>query len=305
MLHLPVPGAGHRVLGAPTAAAARCPSARTLVVRRTALPRSLACSCCVPHRQRTTRSADRRGGHQLPQSRRLGHVLSDGPLRTPADEAGQNGTTDHPFGCPGAPDGLPRPQVGALSTQAGELLRPADDGVEHRLGEPSRERVLLADVVAAQQHRARPERHLAPCANGGSGLGHAHAGGGQRGEQPPTTRSRRAPRPRARSAARGAARLPATASRCLRSAVVGLLTGGAHRTPRVRRVCRSSCPSPACVLVGCVASPARCSAAYSQSPLRSPVKMRPVRLPPCAAGASPTTRMRGRRAPQPDTGRPQ
>ena len=45
--------------------------------------------------------------------------------------------------------------------------------------------------------------------------------------------------------------------------------------------------------VGWLASPARCSAANSQSPLRSPVKMRPVRLPPCAAGASPTTTMRG------------
>ena len=37
------------------------------------------------------------------------------------------------------------------------------------------------------------------------------------------------------------------------------------------------------------ARPTRCSDAKRKSPERSPVKTRPVRLPPCAAGASPST----------------
>src|ERR1700758_3197954 len=41
------------------------------------------------------------------------------------------------------------------------------------------------------------------------------------------------------------------------------------------------------------------------SPERSPWKPRPVRLPPSAAGASPTISSRGRSDPQPGTGRPQ
>ena len=81
--------------------------------------------------------------------------------------------------------------------------------------------------------------------------------------------------------------------------------GGAHRTAATIRVPIRRCPSPAWVLVGRAASPARCNAAKSQSPLRSPVNTRPVRLPPWAAGASPTTRISGRSAPQPAIGRPQ
>ena len=46
-------------------------------------------------------------------------------------------------------------------------------------------------------------------------------------------------------------------------------------------------------------------AANRKSPERSPVKTRPVRLPPCAAGASPTSRTRAPRSPKPGTGRPQ
>ena len=54
------------------------------------------------------------------------------------------------------------------------------------------------------------------------------------------------------------------------------------------------------------ANPARCIAANSQSPDRSPVNTRPVRLPPCAAGASPTTQQPGRAGRRsPGTGRPQ
>src|SRR5207244_938183 len=53
------------------------------------------------------------------------------------------------------------------------------------------------------------------------------------------------------------------------------------------------------------ANPVRYRARYSQSPLRSPVNTRPVRLPPCAAGASPTTRRRSWTSQKPGTGRPQ
>ena len=47
--------------------------------------------------------------------------------------------------------------------------------------------------------------------------------------------------------------------------------------------------------VGWFAKPVRWSDAKRKSPDRSPVKMRPVRLPPCAAGASPTTSTRALR----------
>ena len=86
---------------------------------------------------------------------------------------------------------------------------------------------------------------------------------------------------------------------------VGRLAGGAQRTTAVtyasrqararRRVRRRWAGSRI---------PARCSDANRKSPDRSPVKMRPVRLPPCAAGASPTTSDAGRGSPNPGTGRP-
>ena len=90
-----------------------------------------------------------------------------------------------------------------------------------------------------------------------------------------------------------------------RSATDGLFAGGAHRTDATMRTASSRCPSPAAMLSGLAASPHRYSDANNTSPLRSPVKMRPVRLPPCAAGARPTISTRGCSAPQPGTGRPQ
>ena len=64
------------------------------------------------------------------------------------------------------------------------------------------------------------------------------------------------------------------------SSVVGLFCGGAHRTAATIRVSMSSRPSAASVLVGCDARPTRCREANNQSPDRSPVKTRPVRLAP-------------------------
>ena len=72
-----------------------------------------------------------------------------------------------------------------------------------------------------------------------------------------------------------------------RSVTEGLFSGGAHRTAATILAPISRWPSPAAVDVGSAASPHRCSEANRTSPLRSPVKIRPVRLPPCAAGASP------------------
>ena len=57
--------------------------------------------------------------------------------------------------------------------------------------------------------------------------------------------------------------------------------------------------------VGWLAKPARHSAANRKSPERSPVNMRPVRLAPCAAGASPSTSRRAAGSPNPGSGRPQ
>ena len=89
---------------------------------------------------------------------------------------------------------------------------------------------------------------------------------------------------------------PARARRCPVRSRRGLFSGGAHRTAATIRAPISRWPSPAAVrLVGSAASPHRYSEANRKSPLRSPVKIRPVRLPPCAAGASPTISTRGAR----------
>ena len=90
-----------------------------------------------------------------------------------------------------------------------------------------------------------------------------------------------------------------------RSSVVGRFAGGAQWTDAVIQTSVSASPSSARTECGWLASPARCRAAYSQSPLRSPVNIRPVRFAPCAAGASPTTRMRPCGSPNEGTGRPQ
>src|SRR5450631_3476612 len=108
-------------------------------------------------------------------------------------------------------------------------------------------------------------------------------------------------RPGAASARSRSSQIPQVA----RSAGSGLFAGGAQRTAAMIRTPVSDWPSPAWVLVGRLAYPARCSAAYSQSPLRSPVNIRPVRLVPLAAGASPTTRICGSGSPKPGPGRPQ
>ena len=95
--------------------------------------------------------------------------------------------------------------------------------------------------------------------------------------------------------------------RCTRVALLDRrLVGGrraAHRGSDVGVEERS--PSSGRRLTGRSANPTACSAAKRKSPEASPVKTRPVRLPPCAAGASPSSRMRASGSPKPGTGRAQ
>ena len=90
-----------------------------------------------------------------------------------------------------------------------------------------------------------------------------------------------------------------------RSSGVGLLSGGAQRTAAATYASRSTSPSSRASERGWLANPVRCIDANSQSPERSPVNTRPVRFPPCAAGARPTTSNRAAGSPNPGTGRPQ
>jgi hypothetical protein len=95
------------------------------------------------------------------------------------------------------------------------------------------------------------------------------------------------------------------AEQVARSAGVGLLAGGAQRTAATIRMPVSDWPSPAATDVGSAANPVRCNAAYSTSPEESPVNIRPVRLVPLAAGASPTSSTSASGSPNDGPGRPQ
>ena len=80
-----------------------------------------------------------------------------------------------------------------------------------------------------------------------------------------------------------------------------------HSAPRPAiRASTRRWPSPIATLVGFSAQSHRYAATRKESlPLRSPVKIRPVRFPPWAAGARPTiASSRGRSDPQPGMGRP-
>src|SRR3954466_3862588 len=108
-----------------------------------------------------------------------------------------------------------------------------------------------------------------------------------------------------RALARSASSFTAQGRQVSRSSGIGLLAGGAQRTAASIQASMSSRPSSRSTDVGWLAKPARCSAAKRKSPERSPVKMRPVRLPPCAAGARPRMMTRACGSPKPGIGRPQ
>ena len=91
-----------------------------------------------------------------------------------------------------------------------------------------------------------------------------------------------------------------------RSSGVGLFAGGQQRLTAVTYAPCSDSPSSRCD--GCPAdSRSRPGTAppNRKSPDRSPVKIRPVRLPPWAAGARPTSRIRAPASPNPGSGRAQ
>ena len=86
---------------------------------------------------------------------------------------------------------------------------------------------------------------------------------------------------------------------------VGLFPGGAQWAIAVTITRLRTRPSPIEADVAWLASPALCSDRYSQSPLLSPVNIRPVRFAPCAAGASPTISPVASGSPKFGTGLPQ
>jgi hypothetical protein len=90
-----------------------------------------------------------------------------------------------------------------------------------------------------------------------------------------------------------------------RSVEVGLFCGGAQRTAAEIQAPKSRRPSSRWCETGRFAKPVRWSAAKRKSPERSPVKRRPVRLAPWAAGARPRMTTLAAGSPKPGTGRPQ
>ena len=83
------------------------------------------------------------------------------------------------------------------------------------------------------------------------------------------------------------------------------MAGGAQRKAAVMRVSCRMRPSSRCLESGELANPNLYRAPNSQSALRSPVNIRPVRLPPWAAGASPTINKRACGSPKAGRGLPQ
>ena len=131
---------------------------------------------------------------------------------------------------------------------------PGDDGVEHGLGQPAGEGVLLADVVAADQFDGSavgPDQpRNRPVPEPGLGPRHrpARRGGGRQGGVPgdPAEGQDRA-EPRAQPQ-------PATSQGAPRRSVgVGWLPGGAQCTPATIRSPVSASPSPAATASGVLA----------------------------------------------------
>ncbi len=85
----------------------------------------------------------------------------------------------------------------------------------------------------------------------------------------------------------------------------GLFAGGAQRPDAVKYKSLRTRPSSREEADGWFANPARYNAGYKNPPDASPVKFLPVRLEPCAPGASPTTTTRASGSPNPGTGLPQ
>ena len=85
----------------------------------------------------------------------------------------------------------------------------------------------------------------------------------------------------------------------------GLLPGGAQRTTDVMWRSFSSIPSSRDRAIDCDANPVSNNTGYKKFPDPSPVKGRPVRLEPCAPGASPSASTLASGSPKEGTGFPQ
>ena len=156
------------------------------------------------------------------------------------------------------------------------------------LGELAGERVLLRDVVAAEQ-RVGADLGLGAVAEARLRARRRMAERAQRAQRAVPGERRRARRaPGARSSSAQLLDQVGQAG----VALVGRRPVGRRRAADDRAdvgVARAAGRRRDASEVGWLAKPARCSAPNSQSPERSPVNTRPVRLPPCAAGARPTT----------------
>ena len=196
-----------------------------------------------------------------------------------------------------------RQSLGACGAAPLTIASAASHAAQHRRRQPARERVLLARVVRAEE-RVRPDRASAPCPNRGS-------------RPPPDGRSAAS----ARSAAsqpnapegdddpdlgRAApARAPGTARRC-RAPRSSACWPAARigRPPRCTRRSASGRRRRAATTAG-RPGPRHGAPRTGSRPSVAGERRGPVRLPPCAAGASPTIRIRAVGSPNPGSGRPQ
>ena len=176
-----------------------------------------------------------------------------------------------------------------------------EDVVEHRRGEPAGEGVLLAGVVAADQRDRtgrRARRRVTPWPNFGAGVPTEPPADATM-PAPPARRTRRARRSPARRRRPAATRRPATARTSPRSAGVGALSGGAHRTARDHASVVERQPVRG-VDASRLSWPARRGAAPRTGSRRdrSPVNTRPVRLRAVRGGRQPDDQDPRRRRPR-------
>ena len=173
--------------------------------------------------------------------------------------------------------------------------RPREHGVEHRRREPAGERVLLARMERAED-RDPAARHFEAVREPRPTRRELDTGDRDRPQRRPrrlvTERAERDDRRARGRAARTRGRDTACTCRAPPASACWRAARSGPRPRRTRRAARS--PSSRATDVGLVREAARGSIdAKRKSPDRSPVKTRPVRFPPCAAGASPTTSTRG------------
>ena len=180
-----------------------------------------------------------------------------------------------------------------------------EDVVEHRRGEPAGERVLLARVIAAEQRDLADGSDRRAVAELRRRRPDDTAGARTIVQRRPPARSRRARRSPARRHAVSRHSASSHGAHVARSAGVGALAGGAHRTAAATRVSLSANPSAASTHSRLVRQPG--AVQRGEQEVAGPVA---GEHPAGAVGA-----VRGRRQPddhhprprrpQPGTGRPQ